>query len=164
LNTVAASLTASAQRVQDALSGYGLHLVVREFAGTTRTSADAAAAIGCGVAQIAKSLIFRTRETGRPVLVIASGANRVDEKAVAGLVGEKIERAAPDFVRASTGYVIGGVPPVGHTVAPITLIDRDLLEFQEIWAAAGTPNAVFRLTPSDLVRITAGQVAAVATT
>ena len=162
MNPAVASLSASAQRVQDALSRHGIGLVVREFAATTRTSAEAAAAIGCDVAQIAKSLIFRTRETARPVLVIASGINRVDEKAVAALVGETIGRADPEFVRASTGYAIGGVPPVGHVVAPVTLIDRDLLKLQEIWAAAGTPNAVFRLTPSDLVRMTGGQVAEVA--
>lgn len=144
------------------MCGYGLNLVVREFSATTRTSAQAADAVGCAVAQIAKSLIFKTRETARPVLVIASGVNRVDEKAVSAIVGEKIERADPDFVRAHTGFAIGGVPPVGHAVPPITLIDRDLLHMPEIWAAAGTPNAVFRLTPDDLVRITGGQVAAVA--
>jgi prolyl-tRNA editing enzyme YbaK/EbsC (Cys-tRNA(Pro) deacylase) len=144
------------------LSCFGLALIVREFSATTRSSAEAASAIGCELAQIAKSMIFRTRETNRPVLVVASGANRVDEKAVGAIVGERIERADPEFVRANTGYAIGGVPPVSHVVPPLTVIDSDLLKFGEIWAAAGTPNAVFRLAPDDLVRITAGQVAAVA--
>ncbi len=103
--------------------------------------------------------MFRARESGRPVLVIASGANRVDETAVGALLGEKIGRAEPDFVRAATGFAIGGVPPVGHREAPVTLIDRDLLGFQEIWAAAGTPNAVFRLKPGDLVAMTGGRIA-----
>ena len=131
---------------------------MREFPAGTRTSAEAAA-IGCTVGQIAKSLVFRAHESGRPVLVIASGANRVDEKAVGALLGEKIGRAEPDFVRAATGFAIGGVPPVGHREAPVTLIDRDLLGFQEIWAAAGTPNAVFRLKPGDLVAMTGGRIA-----
>jgi len=111
------------------------------------------------VAQIAKSILFRGKASGRAVLVIASGVNRVDEKAVAALLGEKIGRADADFVRAATGFAIGGVPPLGHATPPVTLIDRDLLALDEIWAAAGTPNAVFRLTPQDLVAATAGRVA-----
>jgi prolyl-tRNA editing enzyme YbaK/EbsC (Cys-tRNA(Pro) deacylase) len=90
---------------------------------------------------------------------MASGANRVDEKALAALVGEPIGRADADFVRRTTGFAIGGVPPVGHATPPITLIDRDLMDLEEIWAAAGTPNAVFRLTPQDLASLTGGQVA-----
>jgi len=149
----------SARRVQDALAARGFDFSVREFPKSTRTSAEAAAAIGCAVAQIAKSLVFRARASGRPVLVIASGVNRVDEKAVAALLGEKIGRADADFVRAATGFAIGGVPPLGHATPPVTLIDRDLLALDEIWAAAGTPNAVFRLTPQDLGAATAGRVA-----
>ena len=149
-----ASLKTSAERVQTALSELGCDFQVREFPESTRTSAEAAAAIGCGVGQIAKSLVFRAKQSGRPVLVIASGANRVDEKKVGRLIGEKISRATPDFVREKTGFAIGGVPPVGHLELPITLIDRDLLAFEEIWAAAGTPNAVFRLAPDDLPRMT----------
>ncbi len=149
----------SAKRVQEALAAQGFAFEVREFPQGTRTAAEAAAAIGCAVAQIAKSLVFRARESGRPVLVVASGANRVDEKAVAALIGEKIGRADADFVRAATGFAIGGVPPLGHDTSPVTLIDRDLLALDEIWAAAGTPNAVFRLTPDDLVAMTGGQVA-----
>jgi prolyl-tRNA editing enzyme YbaK/EbsC (Cys-tRNA(Pro) deacylase) len=102
--------------------------------------------------------VFRAKTSGRPVLVIASGANRVDEKKLGRLLGEKTGRADADFVRAKTGFAIGGVPPVGHAEPPVTLIDRDLLNFDEIWAAAGTPNAVFRLTPNDLVTMTGGQV------
>jgi Cys-tRNA(Pro) deacylase len=132
-----------------------------EFEASTRTSEDAAAAIGCSVAEIAKSLVFRSA-SGKPVLVIASGTNRVDEKKVRALLGEKIERADADFVRQATGYAIGGVPPLAHATEPIVLIDRDLEAFETIWAAAGTPNAVFRLTPADLVRLTRGQVADIA--
>lgn len=130
-----------------------------EFPAATRTSAEAAAAIGCTVGQIAKSLVFRACKSDRAVLVIASGANRVDEKAVAARLGEAIGRADADFVRARTGYAIGGVPPVGHPEPLPTYIDRDLLGYDEIWAAAGTPNAVFRVRPADLVALTGGEVA-----
>ncbi len=153
------TLKGSAQRVQAALDAHGLAAEVREFPASTRTSAEAAAAIGCAVGQIAKSLVFRARETDRAVMVIASGANRVDEKAVAERLGEPIGRADADFVRARTGYAIGGVPPVGHPEPLPTYIDRDLLGYDEIWAAAGTPNAVFRLRPADLVALTGGDVA-----
>ncbi len=149
----------SAQRVRAALDACGFGFEVRRFPASTRTSAEAAAAIGCAIGQIAKSLVFRARRSERPVLVIASGANRVDEKAVGALVGEKIGRADARFVRDTTGFVIGGVPPLGHREPILTLIDRDLLGFQEIWAAAGTPNAVFRLRPGDLTAMTGGQVA-----
>ena len=152
-------LKASARRVRDALAAKGVAFEIREFPASTRTSAEAAAAIGCEIGQIAKSLIFRAKKTDRPVLVMASGANRVDEKALAALVGEKIGRADADFVRRTTGFAIGGVPPLGHATPPVTLIDRDLLAFGEIWAAAGTPNAVFRLAPQDLCTLTGGQVA-----
>jgi len=154
-------LSPSARRVQDLLDAAGLGHQVVEHAGGTRTSEDAAAVVGCDVARIAKSLIFRAKESGRPVLVIASGANRVDEKAVGRLIGEKIERADPEFVRASTGYAIGGVSPIGHAVPPLVLIDADLMTLDFLWAAAGTPNAVFRLTPADLVALTGGRVEAI---
>ncbi len=149
----------SALKVQAAL---GDKHQVLEFDATTRTAADAAAAIGCTVAQIAKSLIFRGAGSNRPVLVVASGVNRVDETVVAEAVGERIAGADADFVRAATGFAIGGVPPVGHENPPTVLIDETLMAFAEIWAAAGTPNAVFRLTPSDLVALTGGRVAAIA--
>jgi len=149
----------SALKVQSAL---GDRFEVLEFDASTRTAADAAAAIGCDVAQIAKSLIFRGGTSGRAVLIIASGVDRVDEKNAAAAVGEPIVRADADFVREATGFAIGGVPPVGHKTKPIVLIEDSLLGFEEIWAAAGTPNAVFRLTPSDLVELTDGRTVAVA--
>lgn len=161
MTTPGPALSPSAARVQALLDAIGLGHRVVEHAASTRTSDEAAAAVGCTVAQIAKSLIFRARESGTPVLVIASGANRVNEKAVGGLIGEKIERADPDFVREKTGFAIGGVPPIGHAVPPLVLIDDDLMTLGEIWAAAGTPNAVFRLTPEQLAGITGGRVAAV---
>lgn len=152
-------LSPSAQRVQDALAAYGVDLRVVEMPQSTRSAADAAAALGCAVAQIAKSLIFRGKSSDRALLVIACGINRVDERKVAGLVNEAIGKADADFVRQRTGFVIGGVPPVGHSQALTTLIDADLLAFDEIWAAAGTPNAVFRLRPAELVAITGGRAA-----
>lgn len=154
-------LSPSAQRVQAALNQIGLALQVVEFDASTRTAQDAANAIGCTVGQIVKSLIFVTRQTRRGVLVLVSGANRVDEKKIGALLGEKIEKADADFVRARTGFVIGGVPPVGHLEKLETLIDEDLLNYDVIWAAAGTPNAVFRLTPADLQTLAQGRVAAV---
>ncbi len=135
---------------------------VLEFETSTRTAADAAAAIGCTVGQIAKSLIFRANESGKPVLAIASGSVRVDEKRLSALLGESIGRADAEFVREHTGFAIGGVPPIGHRTPPVIFIDETLLEFETIWAAGGTPNAVFRLHPDDLVRLTGGTVAAIA--
>ena len=152
---------ASLERVRRALAAQGRGFEVREFGATTRTAADAAAAIGCAVAQIAKSLLFRAVPSDRPVLVIASGANRVNEAAVAAALGERIVKADATFVRARTGFAIGGVAPVGHAETPVTFIDADLLRLPEIWAAAGTPNAVFRLTPEELVEITGGRVVAI---
>jgi prolyl-tRNA editing enzyme YbaK/EbsC (Cys-tRNA(Pro) deacylase) len=147
-----------AMRIQAILGdGFG----VLEFEESTHSSAEAAAAIGCGVAQIAKSMLFRAAD-GTPVLVVASGTNRVDEKKVAALLGQKIKRAAADFVLDHTGFAVGGVPPVGHTVPPITFLDRDLQAFGEIWAAAGSPNAVFGLTPGDLARLTGAAFAEIA--
>ena len=153
------TLKLSAQRVQAVLRDYGLEARVREFPASTRSAEEAAAAIGCAVEQIVKSLIFRAEQSGAPVLVLAGGGNRVDESAVGALLGEPIKCAKPDFVREATGFAIGGVPPVGHLRTPITLIDRDLMDLEEIWAAAGTPNAVFCLTPEQLVGLTEGRVA-----
>lgn len=153
------ALKQSAQRVQAALQNFGCDFRVREFPASTRSAEDAAAAIGCNVAQIVKSLIFRAENSGKAVLVLASGSNRVDEAALARLLKEPITRAKPDFVRAATGFAIGGVPPVGHLTPPLAFIDRDLLAHAEIWAAAGTPNAVFCLTPEQLVTITGGTIA-----
>jgi prolyl-tRNA editing enzyme YbaK/EbsC (Cys-tRNA(Pro) deacylase) len=148
----------SALKVQAVL---GPDFQVLEFETSTRTSQEAAAAIGCTVAEIAKALIFKSAE-GRAVLVIASGVNRVDEKKVQTLLGQRISRADADFVRDRTGFAIGGVPPVGHASRPVVLIDRDLQRFAYVWAAGGTPNAVFRIAPADLIRLTQARVADVA--
>lgn len=152
------NLSNSAQRVQRALEAQGVACEVVELPDSTRTAVEAAEAIGCTVAQIAKSLIFKAKESGRPVLVIASGSNRVNEKAIGELLGEPIGKANADFVREKTGFVIGGVPPLAHQTEPETFVDEALLAFDEIWAAAGTPFAVFRLTPDDLLKITNGRV------
>ena len=154
-------LSPSAQKVQTALAARGFVLQVVELPQSTRTSADAAAAVGCTIGQIAKSIVFRAAKSDRPVLVMTSGANRVSESAVAALAGEPLAKADAEYVRTRTGFVIGGVPPVGHAEPLMTFIDEDLLPFNEIWAAAGTPNAVFRLTPEELVRLTEGKVAKV---
>ena len=151
-----AGLSASAQKVQDALNQFGMTLQVVEFDASTRTAQDAANAIGCTVGQIVKSLIFKGRQSGKPILVLTSGVNRVDEKKIAALLGEKIDKADADFVRQHTGFVIGGVPPVGHASPMETLIDEDLVQYADIWAAAGTPNAVFKLTTADLQQIVVG--------
>ena len=156
-----ADVRTSAERVRQALAALGLMPDIKEFSETTRTSAEAAAAIGCTVAQIAKSVVFRAVGMNRAVLVIASGANRVDEKLVAAALGDRIAKADAAFVRDKTGFAIGGVAPVGHTEKPVTLIDEDLLGHAEIWAAAGTPNSVFRLTPQELVAMTGGRVTAI---
>jgi prolyl-tRNA editing enzyme YbaK/EbsC (Cys-tRNA(Pro) deacylase) len=157
--TATADLPPAAQRVQDALAALGHAGRVRVMPASTRTSAEAAAAVGCAVAEIAKSVIFRAKPSQRAVLVIASGVNRVDEKKVAALIGEGIGKADAEFVRARTGFVIGGVPPVAHDTPPVVLIDEDLLKLAKIWAAAGTPHAVFPLAPAELVTLTKGQVA-----
>jgi prolyl-tRNA editing enzyme YbaK/EbsC (Cys-tRNA(Pro) deacylase) len=151
-------LPASAQRVQDRLAELGFANRVVEMPETTRSAADAAVACGCQVAQIAKSIIFRAGPSNRAVLVMASGVNRVDEAKVAAALGETLAKADADFVRASTGFAIGGVAPVGHSEAPAIFIDRDLMGLASIWAAAGTPRAVFQLTPDELVRMTGGAV------
>jgi prolyl-tRNA editing enzyme YbaK/EbsC (Cys-tRNA(Pro) deacylase) len=151
-------LSSSAQKVQDALDAFNMTLQVVELPASTRSAAEAAQAIHCQVGQIAKSLVFMGQETARPVLVIASGANRVNEQRIGELLGEAIAKADADFVRQRTGFVIGGVPPVGHAESVETFVDEDLLKYELIWAAAGTPHAVFQLRPYDLVRITSGKV------
>jgi prolyl-tRNA editing enzyme YbaK/EbsC (Cys-tRNA(Pro) deacylase) len=153
------SLSPSAQRVQQALLEKGLPLQVVELPASTRTAVEAAQAIGCQVGQIVKSLVFRTVESDQPILVLASGTNRVDEQKLAALLSQPVAKADADFVHERTGFAIGGVPPVGHTQMIPTFIDQDLLQYDELWAAAGTPHAVFRLTPGDLERITDGRVA-----
>lgn len=152
------AVAADARRVQEML-GEDFHVV--EFTRSTRTSADAAEAIGCTVGQIAKSMVFRS-ESGGSVLVVASGAHRVSEEKVGHLVGEAVHRADPEFVERATGYRVGGVAPVGEASHQAVLLDEELRAFDTIWAAAGTPNAVFSLTPADLERLTGGRFADVA--
>jgi prolyl-tRNA editing enzyme YbaK/EbsC (Cys-tRNA(Pro) deacylase) len=154
-------LSASAQKVQDVLRERGFTSQVVELSDSTRTAKDAAQAIGCRVEQIVKSLIFKGKQTSKPILVVASGQNRVNEKRLGELAGEPIARADADFVRQRTGFAVGGVPPVGHKEPLTTFIDEDLLQFSEIWAAAGTPFAVFQLTPAELQSMTGGQVVSI---
>lgn len=140
----------SARRVADAASAAGIDIAVVEMAESTRTAEDAATACGCGVAQIVKSLVFIGVETGRPYLLLVSGVNRVDETGVATLLGEALKRPNGREVRNLTGYAIGGIPPIGHPVAMPAVIDEKLLEFDVVWAAAGTPHCVFSVNPNAL--------------
>lgn len=151
----------SVEKVQDTLTQFGLTTKIIQFSASTRTAQDAADAIGCDVAQIVKSLIFCTQETHKPILVLTSGINRVNEKVIEQQVGEKIKKADADFTRTVTGYAIGGVPPIAHAQKILTFIDKDLLQYQQVWAAAGTPHAVFCLNSADLVRLTGGTIIAV---
>lgn len=155
------TLSPKAQRVQDTLRCLGFPYQVVESSHTTRSAADAAKAIGCGIEQIAKSIVFRSKGTNRPILVIASGPNRVNSEKIGEYCAEPIEMADADFVKRRTGFVIGGVPPVGHLEQLETYIDEDLLRYEEIWAAAGTPNAVFGLPPGDLIKMTGGRVVSI---
>ena len=152
-------LSPSAQKIQDALHALGFDLTVIEHAESTRTAEEAAERVGVTLGQIVKSLIFKGKASGKPILVLTSGSNRVNEKRIKEYAGEKIERANADFVRAVTGYAIGGVPPIAHAQPMETYLDEDLLQYDIIWAAAGTPKAVFELTPDDLQKMTAGRVA-----
>jgi prolyl-tRNA editing enzyme YbaK/EbsC (Cys-tRNA(Pro) deacylase) len=143
-------LPPSAQKVQDAATVLGLDITVREMTQPTRTAEEAAAACGVIVGQIVKSLVFLGATSGKPYLLLVSGANRVNEKGVAAHLGEKLKRPDADAVRALTGYAIGGIPPFGHDTALVTYMDRDLLAYEVIWAAAGTPKAVFPTEPARL--------------
>lgn len=154
-------LSNSAQKVQDLLESRGFASRVVELSDSTRTAKEAAQAIGCEVEQIVKSLVFKGKHSHNPLLVVASGTNRVNEQQISKLVGEPIEKADANFVRQRTGFVVGGVPPLGHSEPLQTLIDEDLLQYKEIWAAAGTPHAVFQLTPADLQAMTGGQVVSI---
>ncbi|OFW89622.1 MAG: hypothetical protein A2621_01775 [Alphaproteobacteria bacterium RIFCSPHIGHO2_01_FULL_41_14] len=153
------TLSYNSRLIQKVLEEKGIQSRVVEFPASTRTAVEAAAAIGCEVTQIAKSLIFKTKTTHQPVLVLASGPNRVNEKTIAQQVGEDIVRADPDFVRDITGFAIGGVPPLGHKKRiDLVFIDEDLLQCAEIWAAAGTPNAVFNLQKEHLIPLSGGKI------
>jgi prolyl-tRNA editing enzyme YbaK/EbsC (Cys-tRNA(Pro) deacylase) len=144
----------TALRTAQLLNEAGIDARVVEFEQPTRTSAEAAAAIGCSVAEIAKSIVFRGRQSGQAVVVVASGDNRVSEAKVAALVGEALGRADADFVREATGYAIGGVAPIGHARPVKLLLDEDLQRFETVWAAGGTPFSVFPLAPGQLRGLT----------
>jgi prolyl-tRNA editing enzyme YbaK/EbsC (Cys-tRNA(Pro) deacylase) len=154
-------LSPSAQKVQDLIKSLGYDYTVIEHAESTRTAQEAADRAGCELGQIVKSLIFKGKDSGRPVLVLTSGANRVDEKRISEYMGEPIRRADADFVRAVTGFAIGGVPPLGHLQRMETFIDEDFLQYETVWAAAGTPNAIFAVKTADLQKMTAGRVVGV---
>jgi prolyl-tRNA editing enzyme YbaK/EbsC (Cys-tRNA(Pro) deacylase) len=143
------------------LKSLGYDYTVIEHAESTRTAQEAAQRAGCELGQIVKSLIFRGKQSGKPILVLTSGANRVDERRIGEYAGETIGRADADFARTVTGFAIGGVPPVGHLQKIETYMDEDFLQFETIWAAAGTPNAIFQLKTSDLQKMTDARVARV---
>ena len=150
----------SVTRVREALLRYGVNDSIIVMPAATHTAQAAADALGCGIGEIAKSIIFRAGE--RAVLVITSGKNRVDDKKVAALIGLTLSKADAEFVRAQTGFVIGGVAPLAHTVAPIVLMDQDLLAFEHVWPAAGHPNTMFQISPQQLAEITQARVADIA--
>ena len=152
------TLSSSAQKIQDLLNSLGYNYTVIEHVESTRTAQEAADRAGCELGQIVKSLIFKGKDSGKPILVLTSGANRVDEKRISEYAGEAIGRADADFVRTVTGFAIGGVPPVGHLQKMETYLDEDFLHYPTIWAAAGTPNAIFELQTEDLQKMTGGKV------
>jgi prolyl-tRNA editing enzyme YbaK/EbsC (Cys-tRNA(Pro) deacylase) len=150
MSSAATELPASAMRVQEAARARGLDVTVVEMAASTRTAEDAAAACGCAVAQIVKSLVFRGAESGKPYLMLVSGSNRLDEKGVGAALGEGLTRPDAAYVREVTGFAIGGIPPLGHAAPMQVFIDEDLLGYDTVWAAAGTPRAVFAVDPKRL--------------
>lgn len=149
----------SAERIQDILQEHNLGIEIIEFKETTRSAQEAAHAIGCEIGQIAKTLIFKCQVSGKPICIIASGKNRVDEKKIAQMIGEGIEKPNAEYVLKYTSFSIGGIPPIGYKFDMTPLIDEDLMEYAEVWAAAGTPNAVFEISPRDLLQITKGRIA-----
>jgi prolyl-tRNA editing enzyme YbaK/EbsC (Cys-tRNA(Pro) deacylase) len=158
MSSVVGELSASALRVQDAARAAGLSVTVVEHEESTRTAEEAAAACGCAVAQIVKSLVFRGATSGKPYLLLVSGINRVNEKGVASVLGEGLARPDAAYVREVTGYAIGGIPPLGHASSIAVFIDEDLLRYDVVWAAAGTPRAVFAVTPGALADATRASV------
>jgi len=150
LNGEVSTLKPAAQRVEAAARALGLDIQVRAMSQSTRTAEEAAAACGCTVGQIVKSLVFRGKESGKPYLLLVSGSNRVNEKVAAGIIGEPLQRPDAQYVRDITGFAIGGIPPVGHASRLATYMDRDLLAHEVVWAAAGTPDSVFPVAPSEL--------------
>ena len=156
MSTSAVLASPSVDRVRSALRAAGLEPEIVELPGAAHTAKLAAQFLGCEVAQIANSLVFRGETSGRAILVMSSGARRVDTAKLAAIAGEPVGKADAEFVRATTGFAIGGVAPVGHVGAPRTFVERSLAAWPEVWAAAGHPNTVFRLRYDDLVRVTAG--------
>lgn len=154
---MASKLNESAKRVQDFLLTKGFSFEVKELKGSTRTAQEAADSVGCPVGQIAKSLIFKNKETGLPVLVIASGSNRVDLAKIENETGLKLGKADGNYVKERVGYAIGGVPPAGHNEPLETILDPDLKQYETIWAAAGTPYALFQMKSADLEPLTNGK-------
>ena len=155
-------LEPSAAKVNDAARALSLAIVIRQMDGSTRTAEEAAAACGVTVGQIVKSLVFTGAQSGKPYLLLVSGTNRVNENGVAAHLGEALARPDARSVRDLTGYAIGGIPPFGHATPLATFIDRDLLHYDVVWAAAGTPRTVFPIAPADLLELTGGRVADVA--
>ena len=155
------TLTTSVQIIQTKLRELGHINEIQKLTDSARTAQEAANALGCDIAQIAKSIVFRLKSTGEPLLIVASGINRINEKSIAQQLQDKLGKADADFVRESTGFVIGGVPPLGHKNPIRTLIDQDLFQYETIWTAAGHPKAVFKLTPDELEKMTNGQVVSV---
>jgi prolyl-tRNA editing enzyme YbaK/EbsC (Cys-tRNA(Pro) deacylase) len=145
-----AELPPAAHRVMTAAVEHGLDVDIRIMPESTRTAPEAAAAVGTSVGQIVKSLIFKGKRSGKPYLFLVSGTNRVNEHAVERVIGEAIVRPDADFVREATGFAIGGIPPLGHASPLQTYCDEDLLQYETVWAAAGTPNAVFSVDPAAL--------------
>src|SRR5260370_40973756 len=141
-------LSSSAQKVQDILKERGFSSLVVELPDSTRTAREAAQAVGCRVEQIVKSLVFKGQNSNKPLLVVASGSNRGNEQRLSELAGGPIEKADADFVRQRTGFVVGGVPPLRHTEQLEIFIYPGLLQYEQLWAAAGAPHAVFQLSPS----------------
>lgn len=144
-------MKAAVQRVADALAAAGIEVEVQELAASTRTAEEAAQAVGATVGQIVKSLVFLAGT--QPILALVSGENRVESAKLAAAAGASIKRADAEAVRAATGFAIGGVPPIGHATPLPTYFDRALLRHPVVWAAAGTPNAVFRIAPDELLRV-----------
>ena len=160
-NSQTVHLHPGVSRVREALQLAGLTDTIVVMAEATHTAQAAADALGCDVGEIAKSIIFRAHDD-RVVLVITSGRNRVDDQKVSRKIGQPVGKADADFVRAKTGFVIGGVAPLAHVFAPVTLMDEDLMRYSSIWPAAGHPNSMFSISPRDLARVTDAQVADIA--
>ncbi len=152
-------MSKSLKRVETALASAGLATDIREMQASTRTAADAAAAVGCGVDQIVKSIIFRGEETGHVVLFLTAGGNRVDDAKASAVAGQPLGKADADLIRAETGFAIGGVSPIGHLTPVTAYLDPRVLDFDTVWAAAGTPRHVFAIKPDDLLRLTGAKVA-----